>query len=330
MDIGWFRAGIVIVFFNAIVLGGLGILSGAISTAGAAPRQEPFYAGFGEIDLVKNHFLLVGDTQKTSAWEFWRERNEKERKRIIDEMARRNPAFIVHLGDLTARGSSRKHWEEFDDLNKELRDKRVPYFPILGNHEFYGDNGEALGHYFARLSHLQNRRWYSFTWKGVALILLDSNFANLSPEEIEEQENWYLTELERFEKDDRVDHVIVCCHEPPYTNSRAISPSEKSRRYFADPFVRFQKTSLFFSGHGHTYERFQMRDKFFIVTGGGGGPRHRIYIDPGKRRFEDLFSGPELRFFHFCEIEVHGTKLNYKVLRLEPDGTFTVVDPLRR
>ena len=56
----------------------------------------PSYAGFAEIDPNKNFFILVGDTQRTSHWEFWRERNDKERRLIIDEITKRAPAFVVH------------------------------------------------------------------------------------------------------------------------------------------------------------------------------------------------------------------------------------------
>jgi len=304
----------------------------ALSDTGTPPGQKskafPSYSGFEGIDPTRNHFLVVSDTQKTSRLEFWRERNDRERRLIIDEMTRREPAFILHLGDLTARGSSKKHWDEFDDLNKALREKSIPCFPVLGNHELYGNDKVGLEYYFSRFPHLMNRRWYSFTWKNVGLILLDSNFSDLTPEQTDLQEKWYWGELERFNHDEKLDHIIVCCHHPPFTNSQVVAPSEKSKRYFADPFMRFQKTRIFFSGHGHTYERFQAKDKIFIVGGGGGGPRHKVYIDPQKRRFDDLFPGPGLRFFHFCEIALWGKGLNYRVQRLEPDGTFTVTDPL--
>jgi hypothetical protein len=107
-----------------------------------------------------------------------------------------------------------------------------------------------------------------------------------------------------------------------------VKPNDKSKTYFAEPFTRFRKTTLFFSGHSHSYERFQFRGKLFIVSGGGGGPRHKVYVDPADRRYEDLFAGPELRFFHFCEIELSEGSLNFRVHRLESDGTFTIVDPL--
>ncbi len=42
----------------------------------------PSYAGFAEIDQNKNFFIVVGDTQRTSHWEFWREKSERERRLI--------------------------------------------------------------------------------------------------------------------------------------------------------------------------------------------------------------------------------------------------------
>jgi predicted phosphodiesterase len=292
------------------------------------PQVIPSYAGFTDIQATKNHFIVVGDTQGTSHWEVWRERNDRERKLIVDEITRREPAFVVHLGDLTTRGSSERQWKEFDDIHKESRKKEILYFPILGNHEFYGKDKKALQNYFSHFPYLDQRRWYSFTWKNVAIILLDSNFSTLTKEQIEGQSQWYLNELEKFEKMTGIDYIIVCCHEPPFTNSRVVGPNEKVRGYFANPFLRFEKTHLFFSGHSHSYERFQMDGKFFIVSGGGGGPRHKVIIDPRKQRYQDLFSGPELRFFHFCEIESNKDTLIFKVLRLVSDGSFAIIDPI--
>ncbi len=292
------------------------------------PKAIPHYSGFAQIQAAKDCFLIVGDTQSTSHWEFWRERNDRERKLIIDEITKREPAFVTHLGDLRTRGSSEKHWQEFDDMHKEFREKKIPYFPILGNHELHGNDKKALQNYFEHFPYLDRRRWYSFIWKNVGLILVDSNFSALTKQQIEEQSHWYLDEFEKLEKNTEIDFIIVCCHEPPFTNSRVVSDNEKVKAYFAGPFLRFQKTRLFFSGHSHSYERFQMDGKFFVVSGGEGGPRHKIIIDPRRQRHQDLFSGPEIRFFHFCEIESCNDNLVFKVLRLESDRTFAVIDPV--
>jgi predicted phosphodiesterase len=292
------------------------------------PIKTPSYAGFAEIQATKKYFIIVGDTQRTSHWELWRERNDRERKLIVDEITKREPAFVVHLGDLTTRGSLEKHWQEFDDMHKELRKKKIPYFPTLGNHEFYGNDEKALQNYFEHFPYLDKRRWYGFIWKNVGLTLVDSNFSSLTKEQIESQSQWYLNELEKLKKMAGIDYIIVCSHEPPFTNSRVVDPNEKVKVYFADPFLGCQKAGLFFSGHSHSYERFQMDGKFFIVSGGGGGPRHKVITDPLKQRKQDLFPGPEIRFFHFCEIESRNDALVFKVLRLESDGSFATIDPL--
>ena len=159
------------------------------------------------------------------------------------------------------------------------------------------------------------------------MVVVDSNFSTLTKERIKEQSQWYMDELEKIEKNAEIDFIIVCCHQPPFTNSRVVRPSKEVKVNFADPFLQFQKTRLFFSGHSHSYERFQMKGKFFITSGGGGGPRHKVIIDPRKQRYQDLFSGPELRFFHFCQIENHQDTLVFRVVRLESDETFTDIDP---
>lgn len=323
------------IFITWIAIGFVSVLVTALIAEGAKanplphePQAIPAYAGFAHINPNKNHFIIVGDTQGTSHWEFWRERNDKERKLIIDEITQREPAFVVHLGDLTVRGSSKKHWQQFDEFHKDFREKKIPYFPILGNHEFYGSDDRALQNYFGRFPHLSERRWYSFIWKSIGFILVDSNFSCLTMEENEQQGKWYIEELERFEKDEKIDYVIVCCHEPPFTNSRIVSPNEKVKAFFADPFLKRNKTSFFFSGHSHSYERFQIEGKLFVVSGGGGGPRHKVTINPEKRRYNDLFGGPELRFFHFACFQIQDNMIIYNVYRLEPNETFTAIDPI--
>ena len=213
-------------------------------------------------------------------------------------------------------------------MHKEFRKKKIPYFPILGNHEFYGNDKKALENYFGRFPHLGQRRWYSFTWENVGLVHGGLKFLEINrrakgaavPVVFEPS-------LKNSKRTTDIDFIIVCCHEPPFTNSRVVRPNKEVKVNFADPFLRFQKTRLFFSGHSHSYERFQMNGKFFIVSGGGGGPRHKVMIDPRKRRNQDFFPGPERRFFHFCQIENHQDTLVFRVVRLESDETFTDIDP---
>jgi hypothetical protein len=294
---------------------------------GRLPSMPPCYAGFEAIDPARERFLVVGDTQWTSLWEVWRERNVQGRRLLLDEIARRDPAFVLHLGDLTARGDSRRQWARFDALHERFREKGIPYFPVLGNHEFHGRRTAALESFFRRFPHLEQRRWYGFAWRNVAFLLLDSNFRRMSPAEREELSRWYVAELERLDGDPSIEFVIVCSHRPPYTQSRVVRPCAWSRERFVSPFLGSRKTRFFFSGHAHAYERFSARGKHFVVSGGGGGPRHRLLAPSRHRRFEDASSGPALRLLHACEVEHVGARLEFRVVKLE-DGAFGDFDSL--
>jgi len=290
--------------------------------------QEANYLGFENINPKNNRVIFIGDTQITSHWEFWRERNEEKTQALLNEIARRQPAFVVNLGDLLTRGASEKHWGYFDEFHKPLLKNKIPYFPVLGNHNYYGDNKKSLKYYFTHFPYLKNQKWYSFTFRSVGFLMLDGNYLNLSKTERENEVNWYQRELKRMEADLKIRFIITCSHRPPFTNSKVISASKWLRQDFAEPFQKTKKASFFFTGHCHSYEKFLKGGKYFIVSGGGGGPRHRLETNKSKRHFNDLFDGPSLRFFHFCEMKIQRDKLVVQVIKLNDNGTFSIADEI--
>lgn len=310
-------------FGPMLLLATAGILSGCAGSP-VAPAK-PFLSCEA---VSPNHptVVFIGDTQQTSHWEFWRERNDDKTIRLLEEIARRRPAFIVNLGDLTTRGSSAPHWAWFDAAHRPIREARIPYFPILGNHDYYARNTTSLKFLRQRFPLLRKNTWYDFTHDGVGFILLNSNFADLPRSEKSRQQEWYLATLDRMDNDSTIRWIIVASHHPPYTNSRVVRPSAEVRREFAEPFTQSAKGALFLSGHCHSYERFEEGGKTFVVSGGGGGPRHGLKIDPGTRRFADRFPGPSLRFFHFCEMTIGRESLEVEVVRLTDEGTFETAD----
>lgn len=87
-------------------------------------------------------------------------------------LADEDPAFIVNTGDLVGRGSRVEDWRAFHEENRPIFSKGIPYFPCLGNHEFYGDDRLALQHYFSFFPGLGGRRWYEIRFRSVLLALL--------------------------------------------------------------------------------------------------------------------------------------------------------------
>jgi Icc-related predicted phosphoesterase len=219
---------------------------------------------------------VVGDLQRTSRAERWRESNVGERERIVRQVASERPDFLVLLGDLVFRGSSRRDWREFESLMAPIREAGIPVLPILGNHDYWISRRAALANYFGCFPHLTGRRWYSAAYGPLGLVFLDSNRRFLSALRWREQVAWYECELERFENDRAVRGVLVFVHHPPYTNSTITSDEAHVQSFFVPAFQRASKTLAMLSGHVHSYERFARGGKTFLVAGGGGGPRARL------------------------------------------------------
>ncbi len=265
-------------------------------------------------------FIVVGDTQRTSFWEFWRESNDRERKVILKQIATENPAFLLHLGDLVYQGSDGCHWQEFEEFSREIRKRGIPVMPVLGNHEYYGSNTSALDQFFQRFPHLERRRWYAFRFRYVACIVLNSNFDDLEEDERREQNEWYAAVLDTLQRDSSVKTILVAAHHPPYTNSTVVSPDERVRQFFVPPFTAATKAKLFFSGHCHSFEHFVVDNKHFFVSGGGGGPRQPLKTEADEDWRRDLYKGPKKRRFHYCRVSVLNEGLQIDMVPLAAAG----------
>lgn len=262
-------------------------------------------------------FAVVGDLQRTSLVEFWKESNERESGRLVREIAACGPDFLVGAGDFVFCGSSRLAWKEFDALTRPLRDAGVPLLPILGNHEYWFRKSAALRNYFARFPHLSGRHWYSVTYGALGLVFLDSNEKALGKARWSEEAAWFASELARFDADREVRGTLVFVHHPPFTNSTVTSDESHVQRAFVPPFLAAKKTLAMICGHVHSYEQFEKGGKTFLVTGGGGGPRVRLASGAARRHSDDAFAGPDVRLFHFLLCTPGPEGLQIEVVGLE-------------
>ncbi|MGH9760247.1 MAG: metallophosphoesterase family protein, partial [Blastocatellia bacterium] len=226
---------------------------------GSVTAEGHFPTYTGDISSRQNipFFMFVGDTQRTSRWErlIGREQNDAGRQAVLDKIADENPAFLVILGDLVFQGDSPTHWPQFDQFAAPIRQKGIPVFPLLGNHEYFGDHNKAFELFFDRFPHLQRRFWYSIRFGSVAIILLDSNFDEMGRELMDRQDEWYKATLAEYQRDSAITNIIVCCHHAPYTNSTVVSDDALVQQHFVEPFKTTPKAKVFFTGHCHSYER---------------------------------------------------------------------------
>jgi 3',5'-cyclic AMP phosphodiesterase CpdA len=293
-----------------------------IALSGVFGITTPSFRGDLKDRGEKNTIIFVGDTQRTGLGEriILREQNDSARQAIMDEIAKENPACLVILGDLVESGGNQDAWKHFDQVSATLRKNSIPVFAIPGNHDYYHGKESAMANFSQRFPQLGKQTWNSFRFRNVAVILLNSNFKELTSSELESQNQWYLKTLGEFQKDSTVSAIIVCCHHPPYTNSTVISASKEVRTTFVAPFFKTPKAKLFFAGHCHSYEHFEYQGKTFIVTGGGGGPRQELQVKPKKQKYHDLFNGPSVRPFHFCRLILGQNSLKVQMMSLNMEG----------
>ncbi len=259
-------------------------------------------------------FILIGDTQRAGFWEVGFEKNDEVRPIILKQVAEENPAFIIHLGDFGFLGSGNDDWTTFDNYASDIRKKGIPVFPTLGNHEYFGNNEKALKNYFSRFPHIKNAKWYSFKFRNVGFIILNSNFDELDEYSKSKQNDWYLKKLEDLQNDSSIISIIVACHHPPYTNSTIVSADEDVQKYFVEPMFDIPKAKLFFTGHCHSYEHFEKSGKHFIVTGGGSGPRQKLRAKP---IYQDTFKGGRIRNFHYCKVTIKDEGLLVQMIYID-------------
>ena len=121
---------------------------------------------FSPVDLqlkasVPFRFVAYGDTRFHDPNRYRRRQSCRVRQALVKAIAEVNPAFICFTGDIVYNGYDANDWKVWDDETSIWRDKKIPVYPALGNHDLHGDEKIALGNYFQRFPDLKNSRYYS-------------------------------------------------------------------------------------------------------------------------------------------------------------------------
>jgi hypothetical protein len=263
----------------------------------AAP---PVYLQSGSFDKWRP-VAIIGDTQRTTWVEnkiLRRENNLKEQEILFEALKREGPSLLVFLGDLVARGNSSWEWAHFDKLVTHFFSLKTPILATLGSHEYDGPDRWALAKAKARFPRIANKSWFVLLYQNLAFIFVDSNRSEISADLWNEQREWFRSTLETLDANSAIDGVIVFSHHPPFTNSIVTENEKHMHETFLPAFFSSVKSLVMVSGHAHSYERFHEQGKYFLVSGGGGGPRVRL-LEGESQRQPDLFRGPSPRPFHY-------------------------------
>lgn len=289
----------------------------------AVVRAAPLPATF--VVYGDNRQLIVGEALPLPKLGR-RASSDEERLAITNRIVELHPAFVVNSGDLVWSGADDAAWRRFDREHVRLRERGIPYYPALGNHEYVGRNERCLENFFRRFPHLGGRRWYELTYGPLRLLILDSNFSQLSAELKSAQMAWLKDRLRQAEGDPAVRAVFLVAHHPPYTNCKVHGPDETMLRH-VDPLARTcSKYRGMFAGHVHSYERFLVDGIHYIISGGGGAPLVEVETDPARWRTRPAFEGPAWRRYNIVEMTLTEKGLAGRVHELQEDLTWRILD----
>jgi hypothetical protein len=286
----------------------------AVSLSGAA-RSAATFAG---PDLVQPEALVMiayGDSRFTDASETAAS-SPGVRRALVAKIAAENPAAIFINGDLPYHGIA-ADYEVYRTETKIWRDKQIPVYPALGNHELSAClESICLDRWWNTFPQLRGRRWYSVALgTRVIGIALDSDESLLPGSE---QLTWLQSQVTALDSTVRV--VLIIMHHPPVAAVQTVKlvdhnarPNEQALAIYlkamaARSAVRF----IVSAGHIHNYERLSQDGVTYLVSGGGGATPYDIDRTPA-----DLYQNTDFPNYHYMRFELRGQVFSGAMIRLE-------------
>jgi len=217
-------------------------------------------------------------------------------KKIVAALVKRDPQFVVFVGDILPTMRSLKQWNNFESMSAPIK---VPYYLTPGNHDIEDSASEA---FWRRKVELPGREtYYSFKVGNDLFVVLCS----VEPDNDRKITGRQLAWLARTLDPDKYEHQFVFVHHPLFLWKDAFHGKEsldlypEARDRLHRLFVE-KKVDIVFHGHEHGYRRMDRDGVRYVIAAGAGSP---------------LYSKS---FHHFVVVDVDGPYIKVKVI--DKDG----------
>lgn len=302
------------------------LLASLVSLTGCTKKS----AAQASVDLQAKvstpfRFIAYGDTR-------FHDPNDTEaanpavRVALVKAIAAADPAFICFTGDIVYNGYDPNDWKVWDSETETWREKNIPVYPALGNHDLHGNEKTALANYFARFPELNNSRYYAVRAANTLLLALDSSLDEVDGP----QGQWLNGKLDQIPSD--VDFVFIMLHHPPYTSSSdakmfggghsSRSPEQKLAKMLEARQPNARARFIVFAGHVHNYERHEHGGVTYFVSGGGAAHAYPI-----ERAPDDPFQSKAINY-HYLLVEVDRGSVKITMHRIDlTSGTPVWTEP---
>ncbi len=258
----------------------------------------------GSMQAQPNGLFFLSDCQQPRFGEkiFLKAYKNKEgRDSVFAHLERENPASLFILGDMVAKGSSKKKWKAVDKFLGKMKSEGTRIYAIPGNHEYMGKDSKGLANFRLRFPG-QSIYGYRVKTDSFAVVMLNSNFRRMELKHRKQEYDWYLAVMDSLDADPAVKTILVCTHQAPFSNSKIVGSSAEVMQAFVPRFETSPKAKLFISGHSHNLEYFaDNRGKHFLVCGGGGGLAQPLYTG-NKAPYKDRVDRRKVPLFFYVQI----------------------------
>lgn len=335
----------------------MALLSGCTPNGQKTGTPPPQPGGVPVVDIQINdpkqypfRFVVYGDMRFAEHASYGGKviANAKARQQVIEQIANESPAFLVVTGDFVFRGFHDEDWRYWHRAIKPMRDRGVPIFPAIGNHEvgpfppkFWGGKdfqeieketeqrvaSLGLDNYFKEFPKIPHKPWYSVRYANCYFLVLDSEIDDAA------QDRWMKNELDSIPSD--VGYIFVALHRPPYTaltdEVHKPRPPQIALSQLLERRQNKRAHIIVLAGHVHNYERYRHNGVEYIVSGGGGAAPVKF-----TRGADDLYPQNVLYGkndpmnedqYHYCVFTVDHSKLNFQMIKLVSKGRSIAFEP---
>jgi predicted phosphohydrolase len=232
-------------------------------------------------------------------------KNREARDSLFSDIIRQNPKNVFMLGDLVSRGTSENAWLGIDTLLHSLKAMKSSVYTTPGNHEYYWTAKKGIKNFLLRFPE-KYLRGYCVVIDSIAVIMLNSNFSEMTKDEIVRQRQWYASTMDSLDIASGIKIIIVGTHYSPFSNSKVVGSASDVFESVVPGFEKSNKARLFISGHSHNLEFFKdSLEKYFVVIGGGGGIMQPL-VSGNRRHYRDLIDKDDKPLYFYFIVERNG------------------------
>lgn len=167
---------------------------------------------------------------------------------------------------------------------------QIPWYPILGNHEYRGNTQAVLDYSNVSRRWQMPARYYSkvFEEDGATLrvVFIDTtplidkyhkdslDYPSVAEQEINPQLAWMEEEL----KNAKEDWVVVVGHHPIYAYTQKNESERKDMQKRVDPILRRHNVDMYICGHIHNFQHLKPKDTTidYVVNSAGSLARNKV------------------------------------------------------